>query len=103
MKDLTPTEIADWFRERAKLFNQMANTVESTFKLIPQTDDKTPQLPHMGIVTADTIKKLVAKKQMRVATLASQLSVDELEIEKIVRNPDSGLVKGNRGWISVNK
>lgn len=98
---LSPADIAKWFRHQAKTFNQMADTVETTFKASPtaKQDREQPALPTLGTVTPEAVRKAVSKNALRVATLAKMFSVEAHVIEGIVKNPDNGLVVGNKGWI----
>lgn len=101
--NITPAEISEWFRDRAKMFNHIASTVDDTFKSMPTESAAQKTLPHMEKVTAEAIRGLVKTKQMRIATIATQLSADPLDVQKIIQDPESGLVTGKKGWITLKE
>ena len=105
ISSLTPTDIVKWFRLQAKVFTQMADTVESTFKAASVAKPMGEQLPipTMGTVTLEQIKDALNKKPMRAATLAKQFSVEAHVVKKIINAKDSGVIVGNKGWLSVKK
>jgi hypothetical protein len=97
-QELSPQDVVRWFRTQAKSFQQMADTVEATFKInsvrfAPDTS--------LTAITADHLKEAIKEKgkQMRVATLAKQFNVENHVIKSIVQDPKSGLEIGEKGWI----
>jgi hypothetical protein len=98
---LTPVDIVKWFRLQAKVFTQMADTVESTFKAATAGKPMAEQLPipTMGTVTLEQIKEALKEKPMRIATLAKRFAVERHVIEKLIKAEGSGIKIGDKGWI----
>lgn len=102
MKDLTPGDISEWLRERARTFNQMAESIESTFKFMPSPESVTnPVARNFGAIGVDMVRRAVSEKAMRVATIAKHFNVPEYEVERIIDSSESGLKRGNKGWITI--
>ena len=100
--NLTPSQIVEWFREQARVFNQMATTIENTFKMIPPTNGaESPALSGMGTFTPAMLRSALAEKAMRVATIAKQFNVREYDVEKAIDSADSCVVRGRKGWITI--
>ncbi|HEU0046811.1 MAG TPA: hypothetical protein VFQ43_04285 [Nitrososphaera sp.] len=104
MKDITPFDVIGWLREQGRMYNQMADRIERNSKITPEPshgdgDQKT--LPNLGTITPEKVREVVSKKAMRIATLATRFSVPEYEVEAILDSPDSGLVRGKQGWITM--
>jgi len=100
MKTLTPAEISAWFREQAKTFLFIADTVDKTFSNMPTTPmSKGSTLSET--ISVEAVRELVLEKSMRVATIAKHFGVPQYEVEKIVSPPENGFVKGEQGWITA--
>jgi len=95
--------VIQWLRERAKLLTQTADALECGAMPSGGKNEATPPLNGLGTITLASVKELVSKKDQRVKTLAKHFSVQPYEVEKIIDGPDSGLVRGNRGWITIKK
>lgn len=103
MSDLTPTQIAAWFRQQAAQFTQVADMVEATFKggaPAPSAPAKNGHVvERLNGVTANEIKSAIRLKGMRMADAAKHFHVPAENIEDVVKLPGSGLIIGDRGWI----
>jgi hypothetical protein len=109
--DLTPQAIADWLRDRAKRYLEMADLLdqEKTANR-PMIRYRRETMPEMAMnnwdsVTAELLAETVGKraKAGRVKDLAAALHVDEETIEKLLNpaSPTSRVYKDERGWIKV--
>jgi len=103
MKNISTSDVIGWLREQARLFNQMADTIQSTFQVSQGISAVNGQqtLPNLGTITVEKIREAVSQKAMRTATLAAQFSVPEYDVQKVLDSPDSGLKKGKQGWITL--
>lgn len=106
MSKITPTEIVQWCRQQAALFNQFADMVDSTFKsgvAMPPSPqairDSKQNTATVGGVSVDALKATLRAKGMRIKNAAAHFSVPEDQIEALIRSPGSGLEVGSRGWI----
>ena len=106
MAKLSPKQIADWFRNQAKQFNKMADTVEATFKLQPAARDKQIEetgdaelvaVPGAGAVTAQQFEDEVQKKTGRLKGLAERLNTSE-DVLRGLLHPASRCI-ASRGWL----
>jgi hypothetical protein len=103
MATLNEKVVIQWLRERAKHLTQAADALEGITPQQPEKKETGLPLPGMGAITLAAVKEVVAQKDQRVKTLAKHFSVAEYEVEKIIDAPDSGLERGNRGWITIKK
>jgi len=106
---LSPAQISMWFRDRAKLFNKIADTVDDTFRSAPSDlngHTKPPinqgTFPGMATVTKQQVQTALESKSRRVADLAKLFKVDRGEIEEIVKDQEV-FTAGDMGWISLKK
>ncbi|MFH1111274.1 MAG: hypothetical protein V1790_19075 [Planctomycetota bacterium] len=98
--DLNPNDVAAWMRERARVFIDMADEIEKTFK-IRHSVPPPPPLPSVPL--SDRIHKLLADgKARRAPGIAKDLGVPPSQVRKVVENNGS-LSRNERGWITIVK
>ncbi len=110
MAKLSPKQIADWFRNQAKQFNKMADTVEATFKLQPAARGKQvdeiellpESQPQAGTVTAQQFEDEVRKKTGRLKALAERLNTTE-DVLRGLLHPASRVHVASRGWLEMRE
>lgn len=95
-RELSPADIVGWFRHQAKVFNEMADAIESTFTVDGRPRDFPPT------PTASEVRKTLAGKAMRLADLARILKVGPDELKPMLTE-ENGFVLGERGWIRAKK
>lgn len=94
MSNLTPNQIAQWFRDQAQQFESIAKTVEQTFKASAVQSQAT-----MALVSPSEIKERLKVSTSRVKSLAAHFSVTPDVIEQAINSPGSGLEIRARGWV----
>lgn len=105
MSTLTPAEIVQWFRQKAREYNTKADDLERDFNIAPAAA-KTPVIsivpplpPSDPIKSEDTeaVASFLSKKNSaRVADIAKATGFDVLKVIAILQNPT--FVKGDQGW-----
>ncbi len=110
--NLSPEEIVAWLRNQAKKFNDMATTIEQTFKIEPvvgaegvtryQRKIAPIAQPRTGTVTAEELEKSVAQKSGRVDDLAQRHNVEKSTITSLLE-PKSKVYVAERGWLKVRE
>jgi hypothetical protein len=96
--DLNPDDVVAWMRDRARVFIDMADEIEKTFK----TSHSAPPAPPVASVPlSERIHKLLTDgKARRAPHIAKELGVSLPQVRKIVEN--NGLLSRNeRGWITI--
>lgn len=109
MRQLNPKQIVEWFRNQAKQFNKMADTVEATFKVQTRGkqvgDTDAVELPlenQVRTVTAQQFEDEVRKKTGRIKGLAERLNTTEDELRGLL-HPASRVHIASRGWLEVRE
>jgi hypothetical protein len=97
MSQLTPKEIASWFRSQARTFDQMADTIEKTFSggPMPMSSAVLPLKAPPGIAE---VREALSQKARRAADIADEFGVTKAEIERLLTDPESGVEDAGRGW-----
>ena len=109
MSELTPQEVAKWFRDQSKRFSQMADEVERSFGLKQATvspritETIAPSLPKLGAVTLPEIREKLKHKSARPGELARHFNVDEAAITDLIHQPGSGIKMIERGWLKLEE
>jgi hypothetical protein len=102
--NISTKDVTAWFREKAKEFNAMADSLESTFNSA-NGSVKSPKGPHgmMTDVTLEQVKSAVGKKAARAKEIATVLNTTRKRVRAIVdTNPNEFELIG-RGWIKNKK
>jgi hypothetical protein len=112
MRQLNPKQIVEWFRNQAKQFNKMADTVEATFKVqtrgrqveeIQISDDEAKIiLPENGTVTAHQFEDAVRKGHGRLNHFADRLNTTEETLRGLL-SPASNVYVASAGWLRVKE
>lgn len=113
MKDiqLTPGQMLTYARHQLKRCEREADSwrkvVEGLVGAGASGDDDaegkngSTALPTLGTITADKLRFVLASKAMRVKDIAERFQVRPRDIEDILDRTDSGLIRGERGWIKL--
>lgn len=97
---LSPATVAAWMRSQAARFNEMADEIEATFNMNgrPPSVGRTP-----SGTTTDRVRQLLSDgKARRPATIANELGLKETSVIGVVTQPNSGLVRNERGWVTLS-
>jgi hypothetical protein len=102
--DLTPKDIVAWCRTQAKKFNDIADTVESTFHSNGIEAMRELELP-AGTPDDDekilnSVRAILREKAKRFGELAELTGARRKRLEKLL-TPDRGFEVGPQGWITV--
>lgn len=119
MQDISPQQIVEWFRAKAREFNGLADTLERTFtssgspaigksadavrapshKIEATTSGQTDKL----LPLAEQIRFALRVQGHRISTLAAFLNTTEEAIMKEISRPWNGFYVGDRGWIKIQE
>lgn len=103
MNNFNPQDIASWFREQAKKFNEIANQVENTFNgtlLNPaKAGLKENSSLWAGPLSAEQVKTYVSVKSQRVVKIAKHFGASEKAVRDIINDEANGLQIAERGWV----
>lgn len=108
--DLTPSQIAGWYRAQAARYIERAEEIERDFGVLRPTQvrlvnaqliEAKPTM-NLAVPTPDRIKEAMAGRKLRAADIAAELSVS-VEMLKPVLTTANGFVIGNRGWVGVKE
>jgi hypothetical protein len=97
--NLNTTDVTAWFRQKAKEFNMIADSLESTFS--GTNGEAAPQLvvPASIEVNLEQVKNAVGLKAKRAKEIAAVLSTTRMRVLSVVQaNPNDFELIG-RGWI----
>ena len=99
-QDLNPTDVADWMREQARRFTEMAEQIEATFSL-----NGRPAVPSKRVESMKSEKERIRallgdRKARRIATIAKELSIPDFEVSGLVQNSNE-FERNQRGWITL--
>ena len=98
MSNLTPVEIARWFRSQAQVFNEMAATIERTFSNGAPVPSKDTLPRFEGPPDSAALRQALSEKARRTTDLADQFSIPRADMEKLLAHPESGIEHAGRGW-----
>ncbi len=103
---IQPREIIGWFRSKAKEFNAMADSLESTFAnvAVNGSEHKAQGFTLNIPASFERVKEAVQKsKSLRAAQIADDLgSTRESVLEIVKNNPEHFEVVG-KGWIKIKE
>ena len=97
--NLNTTDVTAWFRLKAKEFNNIADSLESTFS--GANGAATPQAaaPPIVEVNLDQVKNAIGSKASRAKEIAITLNTTRKRVLSVVQaNPNDFELIG-RGWI----
>jgi hypothetical protein len=107
-RDISPKEIAQWFRDRARQFGEIASMMEATFGAgtpaakLARSRELVFDTPIPGEpITADSFKAVLRHANFRVKGLAHAFAIHEDDVLHIINTPNSGLTVAERGWVKV--
>ncbi|MGA3171190.1 MAG: hypothetical protein ABSE62_09255 [Chthoniobacteraceae bacterium] len=105
--DISPQDIAAWFRAQAKKYAAMADSVEAEFCGRQGSGSNSNPFskppPPLGPVNPGLIQNAVSERGMRVSALADLFHLSEREMREIIAAPGSGLYIAPRGWVKVDE
>ena len=101
--DLNPQNIAKWFREQARRFNDIADTLDGTFASGNMLPTNGVRARTRVVLDAELIQKMVKKRGHRVSDLARALDAQPEQIRDIIEEPGSGLKIIPRGWVKATE
>jgi hypothetical protein len=108
MQDLTPKEVAAWFRKQgkqhaqlAKDFEQMASMAERTMMVHwASSPGPTEEQPQGGVITAEQIEARIRRKSARIGKIAHEFGVSQKVVAALLE-PNSKVYEGERGWLKL--
>ena len=114
------------FRAKAVHYNELADTIEREARELGYGMNKSvispdvyvsgdvqrrnwsgrvspfPTKPQSGEVTIDSLKAYLKRKKARIRDLSYHFGVPDEVIRKIVEAPLSGIIIGDRGWLTLD-
>src|SRR5437870_2206404 len=104
MNELTRAQIVEWFRAQAVKFNEMANTVEKTFRVNGSLSLNLPTTPpafaeEREVVLAQ-IRMTLAERPKRLGWLSQQFGVSKHKLKKALQ-ADEKIEVNKQGWVKL--
>lgn len=104
MEDLTPAQIAAWFRAKAREYNQKADDLERDFNVQPEPQKEAAFLEGANIGDVMAVQEFVGKKKSaRIADISKEIGLSEAAVRFIVSTRPDLFVKGDQGWFKLTQ
>ena len=104
---MTPVGIAAWFREKAREFDNIADTLDETFSLSAALEQGVAQgqrdvFPRQNLTEKQRlIGALGGGRSRRIGELSRETGIPEHKIRALATDSDNELVLNERGWVSI--
>lgn len=100
LENLSPADIAAWFRTQARRYNDRADEIERDYGLSScHHSDISPIKSAQNGLLERVKQYLLARGARRPQHLAVELGIPEKQIRSLCKDPESGLEIRSRGWV----
>lgn len=99
--NLSSADVIEWLRRQSRKFSDMADQIESAFRANGSTQHVERRV---NVDLPSSIRTALGNgKARRLRDLARTVEASEQAVNEAIDSTDSGIVRGERGWIMLGK